>query len=79
MAVFGAGPVGKFAIAGAFRMVRRRVIAVDRLQGGLKSARSLDADVVNTSAPLTSDLETFNSLRRAIQRLDSANSIQRKR
>lgn len=48
--VFGAGPVGQFAIASAFQMGAGRVIAVDRLQDRLDSARSLGAEVINFDA-----------------------------
>jgi threonine dehydrogenase-like Zn-dependent dehydrogenase len=47
VAVFGAGPVGQFAIASAFQLGAGRVIAVDRLQDRLDSARSLGAEVIN--------------------------------
>jgi len=47
VAVFGAGPVGQFAIASTFQMGAGRVIAVDRLQDRLDSARSLGAEVIN--------------------------------
>jgi threonine dehydrogenase-like Zn-dependent dehydrogenase len=50
VAVFGAGPVGQFAIASAFQMGAGRVIAVDRLQDRLDSARSLGAEVINFDA-----------------------------
>jgi threonine dehydrogenase-like Zn-dependent dehydrogenase len=50
VAVFGAGPVGHFAIASAFQMGAGRVIAVDRLQDRLDSARSLGAEVINFDA-----------------------------
>jgi threonine dehydrogenase-like Zn-dependent dehydrogenase len=42
--------VGQFAIASAFQMGAGRVIAVDRLQDRLDSARSLGADVLNFDA-----------------------------
>ncbi|WGS55163.1 glutathione-dependent formaldehyde dehydrogenase (plasmid) [Paraburkholderia sp. D15] len=47
VAVFGAGPVGQFAIASAFLMGAGRVIAVDRLPDRLDMARLQGAEVVN--------------------------------
>ena len=42
--------MGQFAIASAFQMGAGRVIAVDRLQDRLDSARSLGAEVINFDA-----------------------------
>lgn len=50
VAVFGAGPVGQFAIASAFQMGAGRVIAVDRLADRLDSAQLLGAEVINFDA-----------------------------
>jgi threonine dehydrogenase-like Zn-dependent dehydrogenase len=47
VAVFGAGPVGQFAIASAFLMGAGRVIVVDRLEDRLESARAQGAEVIN--------------------------------
>jgi len=50
VAVFGAGPVGQFAIASAFQMGAGRVFAVDRLPDRLDSARLLGAEIINFDA-----------------------------
>jgi threonine dehydrogenase-like Zn-dependent dehydrogenase len=47
VAVFGAGPVGQFAIASAKLMNAGRVIAVDRIPSRLDMARAQGAEVVN--------------------------------
>src|ERR1700690_1520796 len=47
VAVWGAGPVGQFAIASAFMLGAARVIAIDRLPERLDMARSLGAIVVD--------------------------------
>lgn len=47
VAVFGAGPVGQFAILSAFQMEAGRVFAVDRLPDRLDMARSLGAETIN--------------------------------
>jgi threonine dehydrogenase-like Zn-dependent dehydrogenase len=47
VAVFGAGPVGQFAIASAKLMGAGRVIAVDRIASRLEMARQQGAEVVN--------------------------------
>ncbi|SEJ79183.1 zinc-dependent alcohol dehydrogenase [Paraburkholderia diazotrophica] len=47
VAVFGAGPVGQFAIASAKLMGAGRVIAVDRVPSRLDMARAQGAEVVN--------------------------------
>jgi threonine dehydrogenase-like Zn-dependent dehydrogenase len=47
VAVFGAGPVGQFAIASAFLMGAGRVLVVDRLADRLESARAQGAEVIN--------------------------------
>ncbi|MDR5763475.1 zinc-dependent alcohol dehydrogenase [Caballeronia sp. LZ035] len=47
VAVFGAGPVGQFAIASAFMLGAGRVIAVDRLADRLEMARAQGAEAVN--------------------------------
>ena len=41
LAVWGCGPVGQFAIASAFMLGARRVIAIDRVPEHLERARSL--------------------------------------
>jgi threonine dehydrogenase-like Zn-dependent dehydrogenase len=47
VAVFGAGPVGQFAIASAKLMGAGRVIAVDRIASRLEMARQQGAEVVS--------------------------------
>lgn len=47
VAVFGAGPVGQFAIASAFLLGAGRVFAVDRLPERLETARAQGAEVIN--------------------------------
>ncbi|MDR5763090.1 MULTISPECIES: zinc-dependent alcohol dehydrogenase [unclassified Caballeronia] len=47
VAVFGAGPVGQFAVASAFMLGAGRVIVVDRLQDRLDMARAQGAEAVN--------------------------------
>jgi threonine dehydrogenase-like Zn-dependent dehydrogenase len=47
VAVLGAGPVGQFAIEAALRKDAARVIAVDRLQDRLATARGLGAEIVD--------------------------------
>lgn len=47
VAVFGAGPVGQFAILSAKRMGAAKVIAIDGLASRLDIARAQHADVVN--------------------------------
>lgn len=47
VAVFGAGPVGQFAIASAKLMGAGRVIAVDRIDSRLEMARRQGAETVN--------------------------------
>lgn len=47
VAVFGAGPVGQFAIASAKLMGAGRVIAVDRIASRLDMARTQGAEVIN--------------------------------
>ena len=47
VAVFGAGPVGQFAIASAKLMGAGRVIAVDRVESRLDMARRQGAETVN--------------------------------
>ncbi|WEY41870.1 zinc-dependent alcohol dehydrogenase [Paraburkholderia sp. SUR17] len=47
VAVFGAGPVGQFAIASARLMGAGRVIAVDRIESRLDMARAQGAEVIN--------------------------------
>lgn len=49
VAVWGAGPVGQFAIASAFMLGAARVIAIDRLPERLNMAASLGAIVVDYS------------------------------
>ena len=47
VAVFGAGPVGQFAIVSALQMGAGRVLAVDRLPDRLEMARDLGAETIN--------------------------------
>ncbi len=47
VAVWGAGPVGQFAIASAFMLGAGRVIAIDRLPERLEMARSIGAVTVD--------------------------------
>jgi threonine dehydrogenase-like Zn-dependent dehydrogenase len=47
IAVWGAGPVGQFAIASAFLMGAERVIAIDRLPYRLRKAESAGAEVLD--------------------------------
>ncbi len=50
VAVWGAGPVGQFAIASALRKGAGRVIAVDTVESRLQMAREQGAEVVDFSA-----------------------------
>jgi threonine dehydrogenase-like Zn-dependent dehydrogenase len=47
VAVFGAGPVGQFAVASAFMLGAGRVIVVDRLEDRLAMARAQGAEAIN--------------------------------
>lgn len=47
VAVFGAGPVGQFAVASAFMLGAGRVIVVDRLEDRLAMARAQGGEAVN--------------------------------
>jgi threonine dehydrogenase-like Zn-dependent dehydrogenase len=47
IAVFGAGPVGQFAIASAVMLGAERVIAIDHFPHRLELARQLGAEVLN--------------------------------
>ncbi|CAO5247031.1 zinc-dependent alcohol dehydrogenase [Frankia sp. AgKG'84/4] len=47
VAVFGAGPVGQFAVLSAFQLGAGRVIAVDGVASRLQGARALHAETVN--------------------------------
>lgn len=47
VAIFGAGPVGQFAIASAFLLGAGRVIAVDRLPDRLETARLQGAEIID--------------------------------
>ncbi|MDR5822431.1 zinc-dependent alcohol dehydrogenase [Caballeronia sp. LZ043] len=47
VAVFGAGPVGQFAVASAFMLGAGRVIVVDRLKDRLDMGRAQGAEAVN--------------------------------
>jgi threonine dehydrogenase-like Zn-dependent dehydrogenase len=47
VAVFGAGPVGQFAIASAFVLGAGRVLAVDRLPDRLEMAQAQGAEIIN--------------------------------
>jgi threonine dehydrogenase-like Zn-dependent dehydrogenase len=50
VAVFGCGPVGLFAIAGAKLLGAGRVIAVDTIPSRLEAARKLEAEIVDFKA-----------------------------
>jgi threonine dehydrogenase-like Zn-dependent dehydrogenase len=50
VAVFGCGPVGQFAIAGAFLHGATRVIAIDTIPSRLDMARSQGAEVIDFQA-----------------------------
>ncbi|MDR5856378.1 glutathione-dependent formaldehyde dehydrogenase [Caballeronia sp. LZ062] len=64
VAVFGAGPVGQFAIASAWMLGAGRVIAVDRLQDRLDMARAQGAETVNFDQedPVQAILELTNGV-----------------
>ncbi|VXA96163.1 S-(hydroxymethyl)glutathione dehydrogenase [Burkholderia sp. 8Y] len=64
VAVFGAGPVGQFAIASAWMLGAGRVIAVDRLQDRLDMARAQGAETVNFDEedPVQAILELTNGI-----------------
>jgi threonine dehydrogenase-like Zn-dependent dehydrogenase len=50
VAVFGCGPVGQFAIAGAFLHGATRVIAIDTIPSRLDMARAQEAEVIDFQA-----------------------------
>jgi len=50
VAVFGAGPVGQFAILSAFQLGAGRVIAVDGIASRIDGARALHAETVDFNA-----------------------------
>jgi threonine dehydrogenase-like Zn-dependent dehydrogenase len=60
VAVWGCGPVGQFAIAGAFMLGAGRVIAIDRLPERLELDRSLGAITVDYSEE---DLSVLTALK----------------
>jgi threonine dehydrogenase-like Zn-dependent dehydrogenase len=60
VAVWGAGPVGQFAIASAFMLGAARVISIDRLPERLAMAASLGAITVDYSAE---DVEVLTALK----------------
>lgn len=47
VAVFGAGPVGQFAVRSAFLLGAARVIAIDRFESRLEMARRAGAETIN--------------------------------
>ena len=61
IAVWGAGPVGQFAIASAFLLGAERVIAIDRFPYRLNMARDQGAEIVNYEQ-VGSVLETLNDM-----------------
>jgi threonine dehydrogenase-like Zn-dependent dehydrogenase len=62
VAVWGAGPVGQFAIASAFMLGAARVIAIDRLPERLELARAIGAITVNYADEDTSVLTALKDL-----------------
>jgi threonine dehydrogenase-like Zn-dependent dehydrogenase len=62
VAVWGAGPVGQFAIASAFMLGAARVIAIDRLPERLAMARSIGAVTVDFGAEDVSVLTALKDL-----------------
>jgi threonine dehydrogenase-like Zn-dependent dehydrogenase len=62
VAVWGAGPVGQFAIASAFMLGAARVIAIDRLPERLALARSIGAITVDYSEEDVSVLTALKDL-----------------
>ena len=62
VAVWGAGPVGQFAIASAFMLGAARVIAIDRIPERLALARSVGAITVDYSEKDVSVLTALNDL-----------------
>lgn len=62
VAVWGAGPVGQFAIASAFMLGAARVIAIDRLPERLALARSVGAITVDYSEGDVSVLTALKDL-----------------
>jgi threonine dehydrogenase-like Zn-dependent dehydrogenase len=49
VAVFGCGPVGQFAIASAFLLGAKRVIAVDKVKERLEMAKNQKAEIIDIS------------------------------
>lgn len=62
VAVWGAGPVGQFAIASAFMLGAARVIAIDRIPERLALARSIGAITVDYSQDDVSVLTALKDL-----------------
>jgi threonine dehydrogenase-like Zn-dependent dehydrogenase len=62
VAVWGAGPVGQFAIASAFMLGASRVIAIDRIPERLDLARSIGAITVDYSQDDVSVLTALKDL-----------------
>jgi len=62
VAVWGAGPVGQFAIASAFMLGAARVIAIDRIPERLALARSIGAITVDYSEEDVSVLTALKDL-----------------
>jgi threonine dehydrogenase-like Zn-dependent dehydrogenase len=62
VAVWGAGPVGQFAIASAFMLGAARVIAIDRIPERLELARSVGAITVDYSEEDVSVLAALKDL-----------------
>jgi threonine dehydrogenase-like Zn-dependent dehydrogenase len=60
IAVWGAGPVGLFAIASAYLLGAERVIAIDRFDYRLRKARDQGAEVIDYEE--TSVLEALNDM-----------------
>src|SRR5436305_5132750 len=61
IAVWGAGPVGQFAIASAFLLGAERVIAIDRFPYRLDMARKQGAEIINYEL-VDSVIDTLNDL-----------------
>ena len=61
IAVWGAGPVGQFAIASAFLLGAERVIAIDRFPYRLNMAQNQGAEIINYEQ-VGSVIDTLNDL-----------------
>src|ERR1700754_4534185 len=61
IAVWGAGPVGQFAVASAFLLGAERVISIDRFPYRLDMARKQGAEIINYET-VDSVIDTLNDL-----------------